>query len=327
MKKNYPLLLSIVVPIYNVEDYLDRCIDSLLHQDIDKSDYEIILVNDGSTDESYEIAKRKQRASDNIVLISQENKGLSGARNTGLKYVRGKYLMFVDSDDFLQENVLGALLQTSKDNNLDLTFFRFYYERTGGISEKGATQNFKVGMVYPGEYLILNKMVVSSVWQNVYRSEFLFDNNVFFQEGIIHEDIDFNYRLYPLASRVMFTDIYVYHYCLYRESILRTNSPEKIKYLIVSDFYVANNIRKNTRNSRYSDVIQSLYSKHVNSIVVSNLIRLIKEKYLNSDMKRECFDTAKQLGVYPVKGKTNSWKTTLLAKLLNCECLYRNFLK
>lgn len=326
MEKSFPLKLSIIVPVYNVEEYLERCIVSLIEQDLPKSDYEIIVVNDGSTDNSYEIAKKLAQEHDNIVLVSQENKGLSGARNTGLRCVRGKYLLFVDSDDFFTPNSIGKLLEIAESNALELCFFQTVFERLGGVHDYGEGQKFDNFKVYNGEYLVLNGMHISSVWQNLYLSSFLFNTGISFYEGIIHEDIDFNYRLYPFAQRVMFTDLYCYHYCLYRESILRTKSPEKIKYLLESDFFVVSNILKETKTG-YSKEIQALYRKECNSIIISNLIRILKEDNFTLGMKRECLATAKQKGVYPIVGKTKSWKTTILAHLLNIEWLLKCAIK
>lgn len=327
MNREYPLKLSIIVPVYNVEEYLERCIDSLLDQDIDKSEYEIIIVNDGSTDNSYEIAKRIAKENSNVVLASQENRGLSGARNTGLKHIRGKYILFVDSDDFFTPNTMGTLVQIAEANHLDLCFFRTVFERRNNIQTYGDKQHFDENVVYDGSYVMLNGMVISSVWQNLYSSHFLMGTGITFYEGIIHEDIDFNFRLYPLAKRIMFTPHYCYHYCVYRESILRTQSPQKIKYLIESDFHVANNIKKNVKTPLYSPEIQRFCSSHANSIVISNLIRIVNERILDSEMKLLCLETAKSLGVYPITERTNSWKTTILSRLLNCEWLFKWLIK
>lgn len=327
MNREYPLKLSIIVPVYNVEEYLERCIDSLLHQDLPQEDYEIIIVNDGSTDRSYEIAQRQAANNDNIVLLTQENLGLSGARNTGLKYVRGEYILFVDSDDFFTPNSIKLLIQTAETNKLDLCFFRTVFEYNDNKQVYGESQHFDENVVYDGNYLMLNGMAISSVWQNLYSSNFLMNTGVLFYEGIIHEDIDFNFRLYPLAKRIMFTPYYCYHYCVYRESILRTQSPTKIGYQIESNFYVARNIVAHIKPPLYVEEIQALCNLYANSIIVSNILRLIRERNLDSKIKRKCLATAKKLCVYPVKGRTKSWKTTLLAWLLNREWLLKYLIK
>ena len=118
------LLLSIIVPVYNVEKYLVRCIDSLVTQDVDACDYEIIMVNDGSTDNSLSVAEDLAAKYNNIVIVSHENRGLAAARNTGLRNASGQYVMFVDSDDYLTPNVISKMLKISFDNDLDILMAR-----------------------------------------------------------------------------------------------------------------------------------------------------------------------------------------------------------
>ena len=118
------LYLSIIVPLYNSEKYLPKCLDSLLDQDIQESEYEIILVDDGSPDNSRFIAGEYARAHSNIVVISQANKGTSGARNTGLRHASGKYVYFVDPDDYILNNSLSRLLRHMEEKSLDKASLR-----------------------------------------------------------------------------------------------------------------------------------------------------------------------------------------------------------
>ena len=136
--------LSIIVPIYNVEQYLRKCVDSLLAQDMPSSEYEIVLVDDGSTDscpaicdEYAEKAKSGElRAkSVSICVIHRENGGLSAARNSGIEVAQGEYLMFVDSDDYLQPNVLGALIRQMEDQRLDVLRYNYYNVRLAKSEE------------------------------------------------------------------------------------------------------------------------------------------------------------------------------------------------
>ena len=128
--------LSIVVPVYNVEAFLKKCVNSLLVQDLPKDDYEIILVDDGSTDDSGALCDALAAEQGNIRVIHQQNRGLSGARNTGIAVAKGVYIQFVDSDDFLESNVLGGLVKRVENNDLDI--LRFNYQNvfeTGGVFE------------------------------------------------------------------------------------------------------------------------------------------------------------------------------------------------
>ena len=130
------MLHSIIVPVYKVEKYLPKCIDSLLNQDLAESDYEIILVDDGSPDRCGQICDEYADKYANIRVIHQHNGGLSAARNAGIKIARGKYIQFVDSDDYLEPNVLGMLLKRMETDQLDI--LRFNYQN---VDEAGNVFN------------------------------------------------------------------------------------------------------------------------------------------------------------------------------------------
>ena len=115
--------LSIIVPVYNVEKYIERCLLSLLNQDIPKSEYEIIVVNDGTPDNSADIAQSIADKNENIIVIHRENGGLSAARNTGMEHVHGEYVMFVDSDDYIEPNVLASIFKSANSGNVDMLAF------------------------------------------------------------------------------------------------------------------------------------------------------------------------------------------------------------
>ena len=114
------MLLSIVVPTYNVEKYIANCLDSLLDQDLSADIYEILVINDGSTDNSPKIATKYSESHDNVIVVNQENGGLSEARNKGIALAKGKYIYFIDSDDYIAKNTLGLIMETLETHDLDL---------------------------------------------------------------------------------------------------------------------------------------------------------------------------------------------------------------
>ena len=117
--------LSIVIPIYNVENYLDTCLSSVMTQDIPLTDYEVILINDGSSDGSLVIAERFAAQYSNVRLISQENRGLSGARNRGIEEAQGEYIWFIDSDDYIEIDCISVLLEYMISGGLDAMRFNY----------------------------------------------------------------------------------------------------------------------------------------------------------------------------------------------------------
>ena len=217
--------LSIIVPIYNVAPYLRKCVDSLLAQDI--SDYEIILVDDGSTDDSGAIAdeltvypqplpKGKGVA---MRVIHQENAGLSAARNTGIAVAQGEYIMFVDSDDYLQPNVLRTLMEQIERDNLDVLRFRYQNVRESGEAfapYKDMTNYNDYSTVPTDGLTFLNERMGNQCYavQFILRRELALQEQ--FTVGIYFEDTDWMPRMLLQAKRVASSELMVYNY-LWRE--------------------------------------------------------------------------------------------------------------
>lgn len=217
--------LSIIVPIYNVAPYLKKCVDSLLQQDI--SDYEIILVDDGSTDNSGAIADEltaypqplPKRGGVLMKVIHQENAGLSAARNTGIAVAQGEYIMFVDSDDYLQPNVLRTLMEQIERDNLDVLRFRYQNVRESGeaFAPYKDMTNYNDYSPAPTDGLtFLNERMGNQcyAWQFILRSKLCQEE--IFTPSIYFEDTDWTPRMLLLANRVASTELVVYNY-LWRE--------------------------------------------------------------------------------------------------------------
>ena len=217
--------LSIIVPIYNVAPYLRKCVDSLLVQDI--SDYEIILVDDGSTDSSGAIAdeisdvfRLSPLASRlHLRVIHQPNAGLSEARNTGTRAAKGEYIMFVDSDDYLQPNVLRTLMEQIERDNLDVLRFRYQNVRESGeaFAPYRDMTNYNDYSPVPTDGLtFLNERMGNQC----YAVQFLISRELPLQElftpSIYFEDTDWTPRMLLRADRVASTELVVYNY-LWRE--------------------------------------------------------------------------------------------------------------
>ena len=115
--------LSVIIPMYNVEQYIETCIQSVYKQHIDTKEFEVILVDDESPDNSLQVAEKTTASFDNVKIISQRNKGLGGARNTGIKHAAGKYILFLDSDDWFIENSLEHILAIARKNNTEILEF------------------------------------------------------------------------------------------------------------------------------------------------------------------------------------------------------------
>lgn len=228
--------LSIIVPIYNVAPYLKKCVDSLLAQDME--DYEIILVDDGSTDDSGVIADEIVReAMGNrqwamLRVIHQENAGLSAARNTGTHVANGEYIMYVDSDDYLQPNVLGTLIEQMERDYLDVLRFRYQNVRESGeafIPHEGMKSDYNNYSSVPTDGLtFLNERMYIQcyAWQFILRREIA--QQELFTPGIYFEDTDWTPRMLLKTQRVASTDLVVYNY-LWREGSITLSQKDLAK--------------------------------------------------------------------------------------------------
>ncbi|MBR5657533.1 MAG: glycosyltransferase [Prevotella sp.] len=316
----YQYRLSVIVAIYNVEPYLERCLESIVHQDLSKDEYEVLLINDGSTDRSLEIAKRYEAEYTNFIVYSKENGGLSSVRNFGIEHSHGRFIMHVDADDFLEENVIGKVVKVAEDKELDLCFFRYISHPDGRKID--LFWNFSKYKLYTGEWLLLNNMKVTSTWCGIYNHSFLDKSGIEYFGRISHQDVEYNYRLYPLAKRVMFTDYYVYHYSIEGESITRTKDIKKKQQNLLDNLQIAHNIKNYANSGKCNTPIRRFLNRKMNSIVVAFLLSFLrKENTYSYGFIKEFINQAEIKGVYPC-GRTYSWKTTVLLLLVNIKPLY-----
>ncbi len=233
------MLLSIIVPVYNVENYLTQCIESILFQKPD--DYEIILVDDGSEDNSGKICDRFADKHDNIHVIHQENRGLAGARNTGIRAANGRYLMFVDSDDFINPKInLNSVIQSL---NADIIQYKWVYYFT-------QTEQYRHFNNYP---LFVNEhyrnvlaqevqqgILSISACDKIVNRNLIIKNNIFFDESLLSEDIDWSLKLYLKAQTIQVVNEEIYIYRQQRPgSITTTCNSDSIRSLfcIIKKWY------------------------------------------------------------------------------------------
>ncbi|MBB6275140.1 glycosyltransferase family 2 protein [Porphyromonas circumdentaria] len=217
--------LSIVIPVYNVQDYLHRCVESIFEQDY--HDYEIILVDDGATDSSGAICDKLAKEHSSIRVIHKPNGGLSSARNAGLQRAVGKYIWFIDSDDYIASGCLLPMMNQIEKAEAEILFFRFL--RTDGSSIIGVP----VGKYYPGHYsgreVVLNEMANHTAWSFISLKSLWDVHGLNFLEGIVFEDFEIWPQLMRVVQKSVFFDseIVPYRYFMRPDSIMNQSNPEK----------------------------------------------------------------------------------------------------
>lgn len=236
--------ISVIVPVYNVENYITECLTSIINQSI--SDFEIIIVNDGSTDNSIDNIKNLVEENDNLVVVHKKNGGLSSARNEGLKYAKGEYVIFIDSDDYIEKDFLTKLFDEARKYDLDIAcggYKKFFSD--GSIEEKTRlNQLIQLGVIKGSNFLLAeleNQDYRPEVWDNLYRREFLLSNHLKFTENLLHEDEEFTPKALLLAERVKLVDTYGYLYRQRENSIMNTQCSIKN---IDSIYYIINELKK-----------------------------------------------------------------------------------
>lgn len=277
---------SIIIPVYNCEKKMHICIESILGQTF--RDWELILVNDGSRDNSLSECNKYANSDSRIKVISQDNKGPASARNNGIQYSKGEYLLFCDADDQLEERALEKIVE-QLEKDVDIIFFGY----SDAMIEQGK-------IVVLGQHQLSYRQLESNeelkkefvkldatgftypVWNKVYRSEFIKECRAEFPEGInVAEDFIFNIQLYTRVNNIIVLDECLYNYIHHKDSITSTFNKNKIENVEFVYLYAMEHLAK--WNSEMSNRLHNAYIRDVN-VFINNMFNkgvdlTLKEKY------------------------------------------------
>lgn len=279
---------SVVVPVYNVETYLEQCLESLMAQNY--QDYEVICVNDGSTDNSREILAQWEERFPQMKVIDRENGGLSAARNTGLKEAKGDYVVFVDSDDWVEPTMLSRLVDEA--NGEDMVCFAC--RRTDNEKFDVLEIEQGNGWDYFNRHALEHREVsFVCVWQRCYRRHFLLDNDLWFREGIFHEDNQFTPRACLKAQSIKVIPDVLYNYRIRPGSIMTTRGLRSKESLVLianelsALFEKEGNIEKTVINQVLTQCYQMAFlnnsredNNHLRQMVDWKLYRMVSRTKL-----------------------------------------------
>ena len=229
------MFLSIIIPAYNVQDYIEKCILSCLNQDLSPSLYEILIINDGSQDNTLSIAEELSKRYNNVRIISQKNQGLSSARNTGLKHATGEFVWFVDSDDYISSNILKKLHKILAAENLDILWLQWQrVDEQGNIfpKEKNWIQAQDPN-VTDGPYFLCHILgMCFYAWAFVFKRSFLEEHDFLFKEGVYYEDLEAIPFFIEKAQKIKYEPLIAYNYLQRKGSILHSINPKLINSLL-----------------------------------------------------------------------------------------------
>lgn len=275
-------ILSIIIPIYNVENYIKSCLDSVYRQNIDQNLFEVVIIDDESPDNSRFIVEEYAEGKDNIIIISQKNKGLGGARNTGIKQAEGKYLLFLDSDDYYLDNTLDTLLSQCIQLNVDVLEFG-----AQGINENDKITYSKIfanSSIYNGIDYYLKTDCMDSACNKIYSREFVISNSLFFLERIYIEDFEFNTRVFLKAKRFASTSLLVARFFQNQKSITRGIDPSK-RLKLRSDLITVMQHIKALESDFNDNQSSALIRERLTFLNISLFYQLFKDKCKLSEYK------------------------------------------
>lgn len=273
--------VSIVIPAYNVEDYLKQSIESCINQTL--KELEIVVVNDGSTDNTGKIVEMYKRDYNNIQYIKTQNQGLSMARNEGIKVASGKYIYFLDADDWIEPECMEICCEELDRNELDYVTFDSVKEYENDYSLKRKSEKikqiFNPDCIYSGtqmmELYCRKDKVFPEAWRNVYRTDFLKRNAILFINGLYFEDNPFHYSLLKYSKRCKYISCFLHHYRIRNNSIMTSQiNINKVNSIFIISNYLLEEIEAEKDNL----LCRRFVANRILSLFSINLARISAEE-------------------------------------------------
>lgn len=232
-KKEYPVKISVIVPVYNVEKYLERCLNSIIHQSL--KEIEIICINDGSTDNSLSILEKFAEIDKRIIILNQQHTGPSAARNEALKIAKGEYVGYVDSDDSISENFYELLYSNAKKYGADIACGEIYKLNARNNKKVLKFNNFKTYKKTEQKYKACNIPRLNYIWNKIYNREALLKSKLTFEENVVFEDIFWTHQVIHKLGMLVTVPKAKYNYFINQNSITTTDNSKSLE-----DYYNAN---------------------------------------------------------------------------------------
>ncbi len=251
------MLLSIIIPCFNMERYLPECLDSLLHQNLHLTQYEVIIVNDESKDGTLKVANYYAAKHSNMIVLDKKNAGVGAARNSGFDVAKGKYVYFLDPDDYLAKETITTILNLMESNDLDiLTFQSMSVINKHVPNSTNIERDIKQLEIQDGISYIANKKHLNEVWRYFIKREFMVAAGIRFIEGKWMEDAILTSQLFIKAQRMAHVDYDIHRYRILPTSAMRNKTPEHYNKVIFDNANAA---------YAYSELISTVSKDHKNS--------------------------------------------------------------
>lgn len=302
---------SFIVPVYNTEKYLKKCLDSLVNQTY--KDFEIIVVNDGSTDKSSSIISKYQKKYKNIIVINKENEGLSMARNRGVQKSSGKYIIFVDSDDYVSNKLLEEV--DKKIDDSDILRFQIATEDEEYIKiNEYHEEGFESMCGYDAFKYLSSYHFVEPAWCYVIRKNYYIENKFSFKKGVYHEDFGLIPYVIYKARKVKSIDFIGYYYIQRNGSIMNNNDYKKTVKKAFDMLEQYKTMRLFAKNINRKNNLDDYFLSYISNSVI------VKARELKKDEKKVYINELKKLNVFDgvlVNTRIRRFKKYLMKHNLN----------
>lgn len=282
--------LSIVIPIYNVEKYLNECLDSVVNQKLDN--YEVLLINDGSTDRSEKIIDEYVKKYKFIKKINKTNNGLSAARNTGIELAKGKYIAFVDSDDYIEHNMMSRMLNMAKDNEADIVIcdIEMFEDGTNKVLGRIETYNDesdnKIITNVDAVKMYLMQKITGHAWNKIYKRKLFVDNEIRYNVGKYYEDMYPTLRLLDTSKKIILIKGAYYKYRQSPNNITSCSSEKHIQDYVDSILSCIEYIKNIHSDKEYNNYLET-FRLHNTQIALCLYCR--SKKYNNKKIKEDYY--------------------------------------
>ena len=319
--------ISIIIPMYNVEHYIERCLRSVItNENWGSVEYEILVIDDQSLDNSLSIATEISLLDNNIKIISQKNKGLGGARNTGIKNATGDYLLFLDSDDYVDLESIEKISNIISEENIEvLEFTAHRVDSNNKIIQ--VIRGFDSLEVMAGQDYLLKYGIVNSACNKLYSRKFLEINNIYFVEKIFVEDLLFNIEVYLKAVRVKCISNPIAYFYQSNNSITRVKRTNKvIEQYLLSYQIIFPKLKLLIDEYSNSNRTQLFFYRVLSFNLAGALLMLLRSNW--SYMKKQQYIVAlNELKLYPFTIKTEVFIRDFFISIINNKKVFNLLLR
>lgn len=268
--------ISVIVPIYNVESYLEKCLDSIVTQSLDN--FEVVLVNDGSTDSSGEIAQKYADEYSFVTLITQQNQGLGGARNTGIEHAAGDFFLFVDSDDYLLKDTLSSIYKKIIEENADMLIFGFTSVDINGNTLSEESQiSFKGNSLRVCPEILLG---APAAWNKLIHRDLFLKTGIRFPPRVWYEDLRTTTKLYIYAKKIVYINQSFYRYLKRPGSIMNIDKADRISEIIDAVEDVFSYYREKNLFDAYKQEMEFIALNHIYYLGSLHVVALDRKHHL-----------------------------------------------